>query len=745
MYKLQSLKIKNIISFKNQQFEFRNGKAIIIIGENLDDSSQKGNGSGKSSLIESIALAFTGCSLRDVKTKELIYNGEKDGEVELVMVNTQTGKEFNIWRKLYANTTSAEYAAWIDGKEQSDRYSDFNSFNAFVFETIGISKEDFFNFFLITKENYSPFLTVGDVKKKEIINRFSGADKVDNTFPLIEEDSDAIATEIAQIDRELLRNTTKQELVAGQLIEEENKVSEEGKNELIAAKEAELGDLMLGVEQMENAVIEAKKELDDAIENGGTYQLHMEDSLKPFKSDVKDAELAVSEFQFSKDYNAELFTIELEKQVINKKVTDKKAELPALKAKFQPEIDAILKDETDTKAQLAEDQQTLKEFETFESEVNKNLLDAIECPMCSHKFLLRDKEFNVEEAKAQLPEVQENIKDLKELIAATQDYINTDIQAQKLEVNKRIIAVNETIKTDLDAFNQHLIKINAMVHELQSQQQEEQQKKQLLVSKVSQAKQVLKNKEQEEQNALTSLKNVVRRAELSVKQAEQELTSHLEQCEALENQIETLRAQDLDRSKVEKLERDIAALVKEEEKIKLNLEAKRKEKESIDIWEQHFKSFKSHLANKSILNIEEYTNLFLQNMNSNLTIAIDGYKTLANKKLKEQITTSVKRDGFDAGSYGKFSGGERGRIDLATICAMQELINVQVSEQAKGIDFLCVDEILESVDTEGLECMINSLQPIGKTIMIVSQQPINALADYCITIQKKNKVSHILN
>jgi hypothetical protein len=42
MWQPKSLKIVNIISFKEQTFEFRNGKAILLVGDNQDDSSQKG-------------------------------------------------------------------------------------------------------------------------------------------------------------------------------------------------------------------------------------------------------------------------------------------------------------------------------------------------------------------------------------------------------------------------------------------------------------------------------------------------------------------------------------------------------------------------------------------------------------------------------------------------------------------------------------------------------------------------------
>jgi exonuclease SbcC len=164
MYKLQSLIIKNIISFVNQEYHFQNGKAMLVVGRNLTDSSQRSNGAGKSALLESISLCISGSSVRDVKNRELINRNADNAEVELTLFNTRSNTYFKIWRKIYANSKSAEYKAWINDKEQSDRYADFNMFNSFVWETIGISKEDFFSFYFLTGD-YVPFLNTSDSAK----------------------------------------------------------------------------------------------------------------------------------------------------------------------------------------------------------------------------------------------------------------------------------------------------------------------------------------------------------------------------------------------------------------------------------------------------------------------------------------------------------------------------------------------------------------------------------------------------
>jgi DNA repair exonuclease SbcCD ATPase subunit len=792
MYKLESLDIKRILSFKDQHFEFRNGKAVLIIGRNLTNPSQKGNGSGKSSFIESVAIAFTGTSIRDVKTKELVHRGESDGEVTITLFNPVHNKRFKIWRKIYTGSKSAEYKSWINDIEQSDRYSDFNTFNDFVWLTLGISKEDFFSFYLLTGD-YKPFLLAGDTLKKAIINRFSGADKVDLALPYIEIDSETIKEQVTVIEKELLQNQTRQEVLTEQLVAEEEKVSDEKINEQVTAKQREIAELQLDI-AVDYAIQEAKETLEakkfeiENFEFSKDAQLHSfnltidiaeaqltvfddgtDEKLQPFKDELEISELEVESFEFTKDYHAEFYSIRTEKSEFDIKISEKKHELPKVKDQFLGEIGAIQNEEIELKDGLVVAEEELEANEKFESEVTKQLHDSITCPKCSHVFNLKDKTFNAEEAKVKLPEVRTTILEYKELISQLKNFINVDIQAKKEAVNKKVQEAGESIRSEIGALNEKLITLGADELKLKQEQQVELENKRVfedavfaakrnlknketeiaddrksLVNKVTNAKTDLKNKEQELANQLQSLQNQLRKAELYLKQQEEEKAAIQVKIENLQKSIIEIQNQEPDKVKLKSLEDQIGKLLIAEEEIKERLEAKRKEKERVDAWEINFKNFKSHLANKSIKNIQDYTNLFLNGMGSDISISIDGYRTLASKKLKEAITTTVLRDGFEEGSYGSFSGGERGRIDVSNVLGMQELINN--TSPTGGMDFLLIDECLDQVEPFGLESIINSLQPLGKTVMIITQQTeINMPAEHTLVIQKVNKVSSILN
>ena len=72
MWKLNDICAENICSFGNLHYVLNQGVTTLVFGNNLDNDSQRSNGSGKSALIECIALGITGAPLRKVKNEEIL-------------------------------------------------------------------------------------------------------------------------------------------------------------------------------------------------------------------------------------------------------------------------------------------------------------------------------------------------------------------------------------------------------------------------------------------------------------------------------------------------------------------------------------------------------------------------------------------------------------------------------------------------------------------------------------------------
>ena len=156
----------------------------------------------------------------------------------------------------------------------------------------------------------------------------------------------------------------------------------------------------------------------------------------------------------------------------------------------------------------------------------------------------------------------------------------------------------------------------------------------------------------------------------------------------------------------------------------------------------NFVSFKTYLANQKIDAISQIINSFLEEIGSDIRVNIEGYRVLKSGKLSEKITINLLRNGVDCGAYGKFSGGEKSRVELASILAIQALTN-SACEDGKGLDFVALDEILEACDFEGISAACDTLNKLHKTALVITQNPIAENYPYQLIVTKQNGISTI--
>ena len=78
----------------------KQGEATLIFGNNLDNDSQNSNGSGKSALIEAIAIALTGEPLRKVNVDEIINDTQDEAAICAILSNDALESQLTINRKL---------------------------------------------------------------------------------------------------------------------------------------------------------------------------------------------------------------------------------------------------------------------------------------------------------------------------------------------------------------------------------------------------------------------------------------------------------------------------------------------------------------------------------------------------------------------------------------------------------------------------------------------------------------------
>jgi DNA repair exonuclease SbcCD ATPase subunit len=145
------------------------------------------------------------------------------------------------------------------------------------------------------------------------------------------------------------------------------------------------------------------------------------------------------------------------------------------------------------------------------------------------------------------------------------------------------------------------------------------------------------------------------------------------------------------------------------------------------------KGFKTFLINRVLELIQANINFYLSKV-STFQIKMEGYKILSSGELREKITILVSKDGINWDFYEKFSGGQKTRIDICAVFALRRIINQNAAEKGGGLNFLGLDEAFDGLDASGQKHIIDTLDGIGETCLVISHSNDNVAFKNKITI-----------
>ena len=397
----------------------------------------------------------------------------------------------------------------------------------------------------------------------------------------------------------------------------------------------------------------------------------------------------------------------------NTEISDLKTEIKAIEeslaafkeVNYDEEIEAVKTSKNETlelkeglDKEVTELETKLKEYNTFKLQVETAIEGAIKCPKCLHEFI-PNQEIDIEEAKLTLPTVLKEIKDFEDKIK---------------ENNEGLSQIQDILKE----FNENLSGYEQKISDFTNGKLELQQK-------ISNKNILISGKQQ-------SIVNI----NFKIKKINDSIDRYKREIGDFNQAIEDIKKKTIE-TREKELKIQIEAAEKEMQFIQYGIHKINDERFSKNQWVQRFKKFRSKLANESLSVIEGYANLHLQKMKTNLNVRLEGYKQNKNGDVREKITPIVLRDGSQegTGNFKKYSGGERGKIDIATsVLAIQELINNSCS--TGGLNLVWLDEVTESIDTLGLESIVSSLSDTDKYFMVTSHVNHSSVHENIVTIEK---------
>ena len=772
MWKLKSIEAENLCAFRSLAYTLQQGVTTLIFGNNKDNDSQQSNGAGKSALLECIAVGLTGSPLRKIRSEEIINDAAEQCCITLHLANDASNEELIIARSIPRKGASTVACKLYRGGElvttdEAVQHS-VDAYNKYILEKLGITREELLNNFILSKYRYEDFLSSSDKEKKEIINRFSNGILVDEAIARVEEDIEPLSSEQQKIDLELAGIDGRIEMLQEQIAKEVAAGEERGRNresriaeleEAIASKREYIRthkETLNGIDATIAEVEKADKEL-QALESSDTSLeecLKAIDALMPLFPDARrtdwnhtlrlkkedlllaqaslenlDASVNHAEAVLKEKYDAfEKFKVQY-----TDFVTQYGDKCEEYSIRLQ-EIDKTLRS---LASRLEELRRKRRVISAGIDELSNKLAGSITCPKCGHEFLVAQPNFDIEAGTKELRLRQQQLSEINGNIEAEQNSSEeAEMQQSKLNSERR------TLDSDRSRWEQELSDHERGVCSATSEVERAEHNRKRTKAEVAAMQDEI---ESIRRKAFDEFFGNIDERNAALSRERRKLVEDIRSAEcAIETLQETIRevnemaAEDLTLSLRKTLEQEKQRSM-ETAKRKFEVDDKVR---ALEVQRERFVQFKTYLANTKIEALSRITNEFLIGIGSDIRIRFDGYTVLKSGKVREKISISLLRDGVDCGSFGKFSAGEAARVNLATILAMQKLVNANCDDE-KGLDLLVLDEILEAVDEAGLSSMFDALNALGGTVLVVSHGNVAEGYPHKLVITKENGESRI--
>jgi exonuclease SbcC len=712
--RLEKLVLENFLTYDSLEYQFER-RPLLVQGLNKTDQGQVSNGSGKSGLQTAIEFCITASNSRGVRDQELISYGYDKSRVELFASCDVRKERIHIqWiiKRKGANKLSLHIQKSGDWEEVS--FSNINDGKKSIINWFAISKEDLFNYFIINKTRFKSFFESSNREKVDLINRFSDASIIEGLENI---DIDELESQYSSLGTQISKEEGKKELIESQIESEKDrdfdselkdKVSDI--NDLIEEEEEEISD----IEDKIEGLIPRREELEQEIEE---YQRDIQEQ----ESIIEDARLKGEPY------------------------SDKLQELNVVVKQALKEVQKFIKTDFDTaradyQYDLESDQKTLSEansqkdtLERQEGKLLKLLQDieiklsgAITCPKCNHEFLLDGDVVELKEKQTKALVIRGQVEQNKAANKAAISILKQQMQSLEDELSK----VNKLEQAEIEAYGEVKQALDRAREDVSNQER--------LITGIQKTIDYA-------EGDIRGFESDIREVELEIKGLsqtretfKQNITNHQDKIQNYRDQIKGLKLGN-NKDIIRELETDLSAV--EQRIVKLTKDYNRVGDQIYlsNQWKNNFKQFRMYLANQSLEVIQYHSNRYLKEMNCDLSIKLEGYKTLADGSIKDEITAKIIRG--EERTFGSFSGGEKGRLLFSSILANRHMINS--THPYGGLDFLSVDEVFEGVDAMGLKYLINSAKNLDITAMIITHVTDEETSQDVLKIEKINGISKI--
>lgn len=714
--RLEKIILSHFLTYEHLEYDFVN-RPVMVQGRNLTEDKQKSNGSGKSGLQTGIEFCITASNSRGVNDAEIVTFGQKKGRAQL-FVNCDVRKEsLHIdWEIKVKGSNVLTLSKKTYGEEWEEvSFSNVNDGKKYILNWFAISKEDLFNYFIINKSRFKSFFKSSNKEKVDLINRFSDASILDGIEQI---DNTELEDKYSSLERASYTLEGKLQLTKENLLKEQNRDFEaellEESSDIDFEIESLQGDIAGYddyIENWEKAILDSKDEVVSAQREIAETKLLEPTYLEDIKKEEEKLTFYNDKISKAKDF------------LKNHVSKDWTKERQSLESEIDSKNTLVNNEEKQISEKLAMEQKIAKALK----EIDVTLSGSIECPKCSHEFILDGNIDELQEKAQKLSELNEKVIDAKLGFEKNVSEIKLSIKDFEKDISK----INDNQRLENEAFNQ----LEKQVNEVVSQYN-------LVERKITKLKDRHKVEILDE---IASIESEINEANAEIVSNKANIELSLGKIKNTQAEIENYKTQksNLKKGSNESVIKGYKFEISVYEK---DIESKKKELNEIgdkiylrNKWITNFKQFKMHVANQSLEVMEYHTNRFLNEIGDDLTVKYDGYKVLSNGTIKEEITAKIIRE--TERTFHSFSGGEQGRLLFSSILANRYMINN--THPYGGLDFLSVDEVFEGIDSAGLKDLVNSAKQLEICVMLITHVTDEEIDEDVLVIEKVNGISRI--
>lgn len=692
------LHMKNFFSHKDSFIDFSDFNSALLIGNTEGDYS-KSNGSGKSSIFESILWCLFNKS-RQPMMDDIVLWGETNCEVSLEFIHDKVLYKVCRKRNRMNSTSSVEFSY----KDKAGDWTDIScstsgDTNKKIESTIKLDYKTFVNSVYFRQNDISEFAEAEPSRKKEILKSIIDISRWDS----YEKDAKKKAKEITDECKILSKSVESYDEYFERLSDARLSIKSSKENrDLLAEKRVRLKSVL---KDYENQYIDIKSSLDTdsydkIIAEISKLSIESESSAKELKT-IEDKIASSDE--------------ELEKMV------EKESKINSFLSSNKP---VTIKDgeADDVRHQLSHYKAEKASCEEFIKSLDELVIEPGECYACNQSISDELHMHLVDQiAEKRLRYSERRVSSLNEIISLDKR-LNVIIDAEK--TNAKISLAKEK----LESLTSALLVMQEAAADLQKKKDLLNKRSVEISEKIKANQSILDSIKNED---FQNLRDLINSTKEQIKESDNLLSETDKELGALQERESLLS------ERVEKMLLD-----------KKSISLKMKQASIFSKISKMFgkNGIQSILLDAIIEDLEKTSNIILGSIcNEPSTISLETQRLGSDgSSVIETLDLKVRKDG-NAYNFKSLSGGEKFRISLALRIALSDISS---RYGGSSLEFLLLDEVNSPLDRFGVETLfvnvIKSLEDKYKILVITHDESLKEKFENIIDSTKVNGETQIV-